>query len=53
MGWVTLPQVSWTRTTGGPAGPGAQVSPAGQIQLLNHIRESQELYGMTWPARTG
>ena len=26
-GWVTLPQVSWTSTTGGPPSPGAQVSP--------------------------
>jgi MFS family permease len=26
-GWVTFPQVSWTRTTGGPPGLGAQVSP--------------------------
>ena len=24
-----------------------------QIQLLNHILDSQELYGITWPASSG
>ena len=27
IGWVTFPQVSWTNTTGGPSGVGAQSSP--------------------------
>ncbi len=42
------------RPAGWPAASTRACGAAGvQIQLLNHIRDSQELYGMTWPASSG